>query len=120
MTCRLLAVNFDSADPLQLARFWRDLLGWKLAVGPHDGAALVPGDGAGFGFHFLPAQEQKSGQNERHFHLTSASAEDQQHTVTKALRLGARHVDVGQRPEEGHIVLADPEGNEFCVMTRSD
>jgi hypothetical protein len=77
MTCRLLAVSFDSADPLRLARFWGDLLGWKLAADLHDGAALMPGDGAGFGFQFLPAQEQKSGQDERHFHLTSVSAEDQ-------------------------------------------
>ncbi|BFU43130.1 hypothetical protein KRMM14A1004_13670 [Krasilnikovia sp. MM14-A1004] len=51
-----------------------------------------------------------------HLHLTSASHVDQQHTVEAALRLGARHLDVGQRPEEGHIVLADPEGNEFCVI----
>ncbi len=116
MTCRLLAVSFDSADPLRLARFWGDLLGWKLAAGPPDGAALTPGDGAGFGFQFRPAKEPKSGQNERHFHLTSTSAEDQQHTVGKALGLGARHIDIGQRPEEGHVVLADPEGNEFCVI----
>lgn len=116
MTCRLVAVNFDSADPLRLARFWGDLLGWKLAAGPPDGAALMPGDDAGFGFQFRLAQEPKSGRNERHFHLTSASARDQQRTVAKALRLGARHVNVGQRPEEGHIVLADPEGNEFCVI----
>ena len=37
-------------------------------------------------------------------------------TVARALELGARHIDVGQRPEEGHVVLADPEGNEFCVI----
>jgi hypothetical protein len=36
--------------------------------------------------------------------------------VATALGLSARHVDVGQRPEEGHVVLADPEGNEFCVI----
>jgi catechol 2,3-dioxygenase-like lactoylglutathione lyase family enzyme len=51
-----------------------------------------------------------------HFHLTSATPDDQQQTVATALRLGARHLDVGQRPEEGHIVLADPDGNEFCVI----
>ncbi len=116
MTSRLLAVSFDSVSPLRLARFWGDLLGWKLTDDSHDGATLVPGDGIGFGFGFLPVQGQKSGQNERHFHLTSASAEDQRHTVAKALGLGARHVDLGQLPEEGHIVLADPEGNEFCVI----
>jgi hypothetical protein len=74
MTCRLLAVSFDSADPLRLARFWGDLLGWKLTAGPQEGAALVPGHGAGFGFQFLPALERKSGQNERHFKSTLASA----------------------------------------------
>jgi hypothetical protein len=36
--------------------------------------------------------------------------------VARALELGGRHVDVGQRPEEGHVVLADPDGNEFCVI----
>jgi hypothetical protein len=41
---------------------------------------------------------------------------DQQQTVTKALDLGARHIDIGQLPEERHVVLADPEGNEFCVI----
>ena len=51
-----------------------------------------------------------------HFDLTSTSLEDQQQTVARSLGLGARHIDVGQRPEEGHVVLADPEGNEFCVI----
>ena len=45
-----------------------------------------------------------------------SSVEDQQETVAKALALGGRHLDVGQLPEEGHVVLADPEGNEFCVI----
>jgi DNA replication protein DnaC len=45
-----------------------------------------------------------------HLHLTSTSLADQQHTVAKALELGASHLDVGQRPEEGHVVLAGPEG----------
>ena len=51
-----------------------------------------------------------------HFDLTSTSLEDQQETVARALGLGARHIDVGQLPEEEHVVLADPEGNEFCVI----
>jgi hypothetical protein len=49
--------------------------------------------------------------------LTSASLADQQRTVARALDLGAGHVDVGQRPEEGHVMLADPDGNEFGVPT---
>ena len=49
-----------------------------------------------------------------HVDLTSTSLEDQQQAVARALRLGARHLDVGQGPEAEHVVLADPEGNEFC------
>jgi predicted enzyme related to lactoylglutathione lyase len=116
MTCQLLAVCFDAGDPLRLARFWGGVLGWEMADDPHDGVVLLPGDGTGFGFRFLPSQEQKSGQNPRHFHLTSTSLEDQRQTVAKSLELGARAVDAGQRPEEGHVVLADPEGYEFCVI----
>ena len=51
-----------------------------------------------------------------HVHLTSASLEGVRATVAAALALGAGHLDVGQRPEEGHAVLADPAGNPFCVI----
>ena len=52
-----------------------------------------------------------------HFDLTSTSVADQQATVDRALAHGAQHLDVGQRPEEGHVVLADIDGHEFCVLT---
>ncbi|ETK35988.1 VOC family protein [Microbispora sp. ATCC PTA-5024] len=115
MTCHLRALCFDAHDPLGLAGFWAGVLGWKMSGDPQDGVALVPDDDTGFLIRFLSSQEQKTGQNQMHFDLTSASLEDQQRTVTRALGLGARHIDVGQRPEEGHVVLADLEGNEFCV-----
>jgi predicted enzyme related to lactoylglutathione lyase len=116
MTCQLLALCVDANDPLGLARFWSGVLGWELADGPPEGVALLPSDDTGFRIRFLPTLEQKVGQNQVHFDLTSTSLEDQQQTVAKSLELGARHIDVGQRPDEGHIVLADPEGNEFCVI----
>ena len=81
-----------------------------------DGVALLPGDDTGFRIRFLPTREPKTGPNQMHFDLTSASLEDQQQTVARALALGGRHIDVGQLPEEEHVVLADPEGNEFCVI----
>jgi predicted enzyme related to lactoylglutathione lyase len=115
MTCQLLAICFDANDPLRLACFWGGVLGWEMADDP-DGVTLLPSDDTGFRLRFLPTQEQKSGLNARHFHLTSESLEDQQQTVARSIGLGARHVDVGQRPQEGHVVLADPEGNEFCVI----
>jgi predicted enzyme related to lactoylglutathione lyase len=112
MTLELFAVSFAANDPLRVASFWSGLLGWELT----DGATLLPGDGTGFRLRFVATDEPKTRQNRAHFDLTSASLEDQQRTVTRALELGGRHVDVGQRPEEGHVVLGDPEGNEFCVI----
>jgi predicted enzyme related to lactoylglutathione lyase len=116
MTCHLFALSFEAHDPLRLARFWGSVLGWEIADNPQDGVALLPSDGTGFRFRFLPSQEEKTGQNQMHFHLTSTSLEDQQQTVARSLGLGARHIDIGQVPEDTHVVLADPEGNELCVI----
>ncbi|PWW24872.1 hypothetical protein JD79_04063 [Geodermatophilus normandii] len=111
MACDLVALDVDALDPLRLARFWAGVLGWE-----PDGAALVPTDDTGFRLRFVPTREPKATQNRRHLDLTSTSLEDQRRTVQRALALGGRHVDVGQRPEEDHVVLGDPEGNEFCVI----
>jgi hypothetical protein len=51
-----------------------------------------------------------------HFDLTSSSLDDQQLTVARSLKLGAHHLDIGQGPEATHVVLADPEGNEYCII----
>jgi hypothetical protein len=114
MRSRLLNVTFDAHDPAYLARFWAGVLGRKAVEDA--GGAFLPGEEAQLSLRFVPSRAEKLGANRMHLHLTSASLADQQHTVTTALGLGARHIDVGQRPEEGHIVLADPEDNEFCVI----
>ncbi len=115
MTSRLHALCFDANDPPRAARFWAGVLGWELSDDPHD-VTLLPNDDTGFRIRFLPTRAEKTRQNQMHFDLTSTSPEDQRQTVEKALALGARHIDIGQRPEEEHVVLADPEGNEFCVI----
>ena len=99
--------------PRRLARFWAGVLDREIA---DDGLTLLPSDDTGFSIRFQPTQEQKAGPNQMHLHLTSTSLDDQQSTVARALGLGGRHLDIGQRPEEEHVVLADPEGNEFCVI----
>ena len=113
MTSRLAAFCWEAHDPPGLARFWSDLLHRELAG---DGVVVQPRDATEFPIRFLPTAVAKSGANQLHVHLTSDSPEQQQETVARAVALGGRHLDVGQLPEEQHVVLADPEGNEFCVI----
>ncbi|MGY0007075.1 VOC family protein [Micromonospora sp. I033] len=115
MLPRTLTVTFDAHDPARLAQFWAGMLGREV-VEDADGAFL-PGSDTQLSVRFTPSRAETAGPNRRmHLHLTSASDADQQHRVATALELGGSHLDVGQRPEEGHIVLADPEGNAFCVI----
>jgi predicted enzyme related to lactoylglutathione lyase len=117
MTSHLHALTFDALDPARLAGFWARLLGRRTG---HDetgeGVVVLPAVGTDVPLRFVACQEPKKGQNRLHFDLTSASPQAQRDTVARALELGGRHTDVGQLPEEGHVVLADPEGNEFCVI----
>ena len=116
MTSHLRALCLDANDPPRLVLFWAGVLGWELADHPDDGIALLPSDDTGFRIRMVPSKERKTGPNHMHLHLTSTSLDDQASTVARALELGGRHLDVGQLPEEEHVVLADPEGNEFCVI----
>ncbi|MEH1164108.1 VOC family protein [Micromonospora sp. CPCC 205539] len=114
MRSRLLAVTFEAHDPARPAQFWAALLGREViedATG-----ALLPGDDAQLGLRFVPGRAGQLGADNMHLHLTSADLDEQQHTVAMALKLGGRHLDVGQRPEDEHVVLADPAGYSFCVI----
>ncbi|WP_410566922.1 VOC family protein [Amycolatopsis sp. cmx-4-61] len=114
MPSRLLAVTFEAADPAEPARFWAGLLGREVVE--DTGGVLLPGGDTQLGLRFVPGRTARPGANRMHLHLTSTDLDDQQHTVATAIRLGGRHLDVGQRPEEAHVVLADPAGYEFCVI----
>jgi len=113
MASDLAALCIDAKDPLQLASFWSGVLRRELA---DSGDVVLPADAVGFPIRFAPTRQEKTQPNQMHVDLTSTSLDDQQQTVDRALGLGAHHIDVGQRPEEGHVVLADPDGNEFCVL----
>jgi len=114
MTSQLFAVCLDACQPLRLARFWAGVLARKVVEDAE--GALLPGDDTQVSLRFVASQAVKLRPDYLHLHLTSNSLADQQSTVAKALELGAGHLDVGQRPEEGHVVLADPEGNAFDVI----
>jgi predicted enzyme related to lactoylglutathione lyase len=99
----------------RLARFWATALQWNIDESD-DEIGLVPTDDTSFGILFEPNTEKKRGKNRIHLDLTSTSLDDQKELVERLVDLGARHVDVGQGPDDTHVVLADPEGNEFCII----
>ncbi|HZM80165.1 MAG TPA: VOC family protein [Candidatus Limnocylindrales bacterium] len=96
----------DAADPARLARWWAQVLGLKVVYERPDVVALP-------GLIFERVPERKTAKNRLHFELDS---DDLGADVEKLLDMGARHVDIGQGPAVGWVVLADPEGNEFCVL----
>ena len=114
MPSELESVSFDAHDAALLAQFWAALLNRNVV---HDGAdELLLGGDSQLGLRFTASNAVRVGRDRVHLHLTSTAPGDQQRLVQTALGLGASPLDVGQLPEEGHVVLADPEGNEFCVI----
>lgn len=114
MEPRHLAVELDAQEPLRVATFWAAVLGRDVVDGPH--GVLVPGPDAQLDLRLVAAHGTKRGKNHIHLHLTSTDLSDQRRTVARVLELGGSHVDVGQLPDEEHVVLGDPEGNELCVI----
>ncbi|MFD3404415.1 VOC family protein [Kribbella sp. NPDC058693] len=113
MSVTIQALSFDAKNPAGLARFWAGLLDREVGA---DGTSVLPDNELGFVLRFLPTELDKERPNQTHFDLPSQTLEAQQAMVDRALQLGGRHLDIGQLPEEEHVVLADPEGNEFCVI----
>ncbi|WP_051792468.1 VOC family protein [Amycolatopsis jejuensis] len=114
MATHLDTLVVNARRPGELARFWATLLGWQITVDlPAEVAVPAPGDG--WSLVFVPAPEPKTGKNPLHLDLASTSDQHQRKTVAHALSLGAHPIDIGQR-DVPWTVLADPEGNEFCVL----
>jgi len=113
---RLVALRIDAIDPPRLAAFWGVALGRNVEARAGGVLTLPPSDGNGLAVVLAPGAAPKPGRNRTHLDLTTESTADQRDTVARLLTLGARHVDVGQSPDESHVVLADPEGNELCVL----
>ena len=123
MTSKFTELAIDCADPRGLARFWCEVLGYEVQDDEDGyvgiGSPLVPEgrDRPGpvpptLGFARVP--EGKTVKNRLHIDVNPVDRE-QDEEVRRLLDLGARRVDVGQG-EQSWVVLADPEGNEFCVL----
>ena len=119
MDIRIQCLCIDTTDPLRLATFWQAALGWRLEAGPGGDEVVLeppegsPEEGVAPDLLFLRVPERKSGKNRLHLDLRPL---DQAAEVARLEGLGARRADVGQGPEVSWVVLADPDGNEFCVL----
>jgi hypothetical protein len=111
-------VCIDCLDPSRLAAFWAEALGWRVTFSESDQVALEPPagsreDGIVPDLLFLLVPEDRVTKNRLHLDLRPS---DQSAEVERLIGLGATHVDVGQSDDATWVVLADPEGNEFCVL----
>ncbi|MGI9162750.1 MAG: VOC family protein [Mycobacterium sp.] len=113
MGLRFAEICVDANDTSALARWWSQALGWAVEPAEDDGEWLLRAPvGEGPDWLFLPVPEGKAVKNRIHFDFIPA---DQHAEVERLVDLGARHVDIGQGGQTW-VVLADPEGNEFCVL----
>jgi catechol 2,3-dioxygenase-like lactoylglutathione lyase family enzyme len=115
MACDLVALTFGSPDPERLVRFWGGLLGQDVTV-QRGAPSLTALPEVGFSLRFVTDSAEKRGPNQMHPDLRPASLQEQTAAVHRAVELGARHLDVGQGPDAEHVVLADPDGNELCIL----
>ncbi|MFE8010589.1 VOC family protein [Streptomyces sp. NPDC057418] len=120
MACRITELVIEATDPERLAAFWSEVLGYVELGREDDGSIEIGPPGAGFGgpqptLVFSPDNAPRAGKLRLHIDV-SATDRDQDAELERLLALGARPADVGQTGTENWQVLADPEGNEFCLL----
>jgi predicted enzyme related to lactoylglutathione lyase len=119
MTVSLHHIVIDAHDLSRLARFWSQVLDWKILSEREREIVIGTDTGAAVGICLMPAGGEKSVKNRVHLDLNpggDAGPDDREAEIRRILALGARRVDIGQSGDESWTVLADPEGNEFCVV----
>ncbi len=118
MASRVAVVALDAQDVDLVARFWCDVLGYAELERDDDGVSIGPPDGDGVRIDVLRVPEAKTVKNRLHLDLR-ADGSSTGEELARLLALGARRVDVGQGDDVSWTVLADPEGNEFCLLQRT-
>jgi glyoxalase superfamily protein len=131
MALRWYTTVIDCLDVKAQSRWWAEALGWRVAVDkddevvvvpPHvltEGARLTPPAERGPGLVFVPVPEGKTVKNRLHIDLAPLAGDDQAAEVRRLEALGARRIDIGQGARTW-VVMADPEDNEFCVLSSRD
>lgn len=113
MSSRWYTLVIDSTDPARLARWWAQVLDYQVVYEAPDEVVIARDDHTNPALSFAPVPEGKTVKNRLHIDL---NPDDQEAEVKRLESMGARRVDVGQR-DVGWVVLADIEGNEFCVLS---
>jgi len=113
MSLTLIGTLFDCSDPERLARFWSSALSYEVVAESADFVAIAPDKDTYPGLGFVRNDGVKGAKNRLHLDLRPT---DQGTEVERLTSLGARRVDIGQGGV-GWVVMADPEGNEFCVLS---
>jgi len=103
----------DARDPAALGRWWREALGWVVVSDDPDEFEIRPAADRLPGLLFVPVPETKTVKNRLHLDFRP---DDRDGEVARMIALGASRADVGQG-DESWVVLADPEGNEFCILS---
>jgi hypothetical protein len=122
MPTRLTQIVVDSADPAAIARFWSAALDWPITF-EGDGEVEIgppPDDERQRGqvpLDFVQVTDPKTAKNRIHLDLASTSDEHQAALVARLEQLGGRRLDIGQGPDVTWVVMADPDGNELCVVS---
>ena len=108
-------IVIDARNLPGLAAFWAAALGWRVLSTREREVVVGADDSAPIGLCFMPSPDDKITKNRVHLDLTT-EAEDRDAEIERLIALGAQRVDIGQTGDESWVVLADPEGNEFCVV----
>jgi hypothetical protein len=118
MSSRLAVIAIDAVRPRVVAEFWCAVLGWQVVEEDGDGISIAPPDGSSPSIDVFAVPEGKTVKNRLHFDLR-ADGTTTSEELERLLALGARRADVGQGADVSWVVLEDPEGNEFCLLSRS-
>jgi hypothetical protein len=109
-------ICIDARDATALGTWWAEVLGWPHGIDDDGDVRLHPPPGSGPDWIFIAVPDEKVVKNRIHLDFRP---DDQQAEVDRLIAMGAKHVDIGQG-EQSWVVLADPEGNEFCVLAPND
>jgi len=117
---RLQCITIDCVNPQAIAEFWAKALDWQITEADDEGVVIElldgsPEQGRIPDILFYKNPDKKTVKNRLHFDLRP---QDQAAEVARLESLGAKRIEIGQanEPEATWIVMADPEGNEFCVL----